>query len=94
MESNNYPMQTPKPETFSAKPFLACHILCLIVCTLGQSRAEEVQLRGSETQTRPLPKLKVSDNGHHFVREDGSAFIWIGDTSWHIHAITGVLPKN
>ena len=72
----------------STELLLARHILFLIACTLGQSRAVMVQHKGSEVRTWTLSKLKVSDNGRHFVREDGSAFIWIGDTSWHIHAMT------
>jgi hypothetical protein len=88
MESNDYPIQTPKPRMLSAELLLVCHILFLIAYTLGQSRAVMAQHKGSGVQTWTLSKLKVSDNGRHFVREDGSAFIWIGDTSWHIHAMT------
>ncbi len=72
---------------FSVKPFLVWHILLLITCMLGQSRAEKTQLKASGAQNRPLSKLKISSNGRYFVREDGSAFIWIGDTSWHVHAV-------
>jgi len=88
MEHSDYPMRTPEPKMFSARTFLVLRILCLIACTFGQSRAEKVRSRGSEPQIRTLPKLQVSDNGRYFVREDGSAFIWIGDTSWHVHAMT------
>lgn len=28
------------------------------------------------------PRLHVSENGHYFVRSDGSPFYWIGDTGW------------
>ena len=88
MESNCSQVQTQRPEMFSAKPFLVWHILLLITCMLGQSRAEKVQLKGSGAHILPLSKLKVSDNGRYFMREDGSAFIWVGDTSWHIHTMT------
>jgi len=70
------------------KLFLSWYLMFLIACTSDQNRAEEVQLKGSGAQNQPLSKLKVSDNGRRFVTEDGSAFIWIGDTSWHIHAMT------
>jgi len=28
--------------------------------------------------------LKVSDNGHYLVQEDGSPFFWLGDTGWEL----------
>jgi hypothetical protein len=29
-----------------------------------------------------LPLLKVSENGHYFVEENGDPFFWLGDTGW------------
>jgi hypothetical protein len=29
-----------------------------------------------------LPQLRVSDNGRYLVREDGSPFLYLGDTAW------------
>ncbi len=34
------------------------------------------------SQSRNLPKLKVSKNQHYFVTEDGKPFFWLGDTGW------------
>jgi hypothetical protein len=31
-----------------------------------------------------LPRLKVSDNGHFLVTEDGGPFFWLGDTAWRL----------
>jgi hypothetical protein len=31
-----------------------------------------------------MQRLKISQNRRHLVREDGSPFMWIGDTAWHI----------
>jgi hypothetical protein len=50
-------------------------ILLAVACAFGESHANEVR----------LGKLRISENGRHSIREDGSAFIWIGDTSWHVY---------
>jgi len=34
------------------------------------------------SQSKNLPKLKVSPNQHYFVTEDGKPFFWLGDTGW------------
>jgi hypothetical protein len=34
------------------------------------------------SQSKNLPKLKVSENQHYFVTEDGKPFFWLGDTGW------------
>lgn len=34
------------------------------------------------SQSKKLPKLKVSKNQHYFVTEDGKPFFWLGDTGW------------
>jgi hypothetical protein len=34
------------------------------------------------SQSKNLPKLKVSSNQHYFVTEDGKPFFWLGDTGW------------
>ena len=43
---------------------------------------------GAETNGRqsaePLPRLKVSDNKHFLVVEDGRPFFWLGDTAWEL----------
>ena len=31
-----------------------------------------------------LQAIKVSDNGHYFVKADGTPFFWLGDTAWTI----------
>jgi len=33
-------------------------------------------------KSKPLPKLKISENHHYFVTEDGKPFFWLGDTGW------------
>lgn len=35
-----------------------------------------------------LPKLRVSDNQRFLVKDDGTAFIWIGDTIWDFQQLT------
>jgi len=34
--------------------------------------------------TKPLQPIRVSDNGHYFVRADGTPFFWQADTAWSI----------
>ena len=35
------------------------------------------------------PRLKVSDNHHFLVTENGTPFFWLGDTAWEIfHRLT------
>ncbi len=34
------------------------------------------------SQSKNLPKLKVSKNQHYFVTEEGKPFFWLGDTGW------------
>jgi hypothetical protein len=29
-------------------------------------------------------RIKVSDNGHFLVNEDGAPFFWLGDTGWEL----------
>ena len=31
---------------------------------------------------KPLPRLRVSENGRFFVTESGQPFFWLGDTAW------------
>ena len=33
---------------------------------------------------RPMRRLRVSDNGHYLVTDDGHPFFWMGDTSWQL----------
>ncbi len=35
-----------------------------------------------------LQRLRVSENRHFLVREDGSPFFWLGDTGWYMWRIT------
>ena len=37
-----------------------------------------------EVLSGKLPRLKVSDNGHFIVTEDGKPFFWLGDTAWRL----------
>jgi hypothetical protein len=45
-------------------------------------------LTGCATNTghpvKPLQPVRVSDNGHYFVKADGTPFFWLGDTAWSI----------
>ena len=41
-------------------------------------------LAASLAQAAPLPRLKVSDNRHYLVTEDGKPFFWLGDTAWEL----------
>src|SRR5664279_1247263 len=37
---------------------------------------------GLWAQSKPLPRLRVSDNGRFFVKESGAPFFYLGDTAW------------
>ena len=39
-------------------------------------------------QAAPLSQLRVSENGRFFVKEDGSPFFYLGDTSWSLFHLT------
>jgi hypothetical protein len=39
-------------------------------------------------QPAPLPTLRVSDNGHFFIKQDGRPFFWLGDTEWGLFHLT------
>jgi hypothetical protein len=41
-------------------------------------------LAGSLASAAPLPRLRVSDNHHFLVTEDGKPFFWLGDTAWEL----------
>lgn len=46
-------------------------------------------------QQSRLSRLKVSDNGHFLVRDDGSPFFWLGDTGWELfHRLTRTEALN
>ena len=45
-------------------------------------------LTASLAQAAPLPRLRVSQDGHFFVKEDGSPFFYLGDTSWSLFHLT------
>ena len=49
---------------------------CLFLIAVGSAAGGE------------LPKLRVSDNQRFLVRDDGTAFVWIGDTIWDFHQLT------
>lgn len=34
--------------------------------------------------SEPLPPIRVSENGHFFIKADGAPFFWQGDTAWGI----------
>lgn len=36
-----------------------------------------------------MERLRISENGRYFVKEDGSPFIWLADTAWTIPARLG-----
>jgi hypothetical protein len=37
---------------------------------------------GLSAQSKPLPRLRVSENGRFFVKEGGAPFFYLGDTAW------------
>jgi len=41
-----------------------------------------VAAAGLSAQSKPLPRLRVSENGHFFVKESGAPFFYLGDTAW------------
>jgi hypothetical protein len=49
---------------------LTCGLLSAVLC-LGASSASP-------------PPLRVSDNGHFLVAQDGAPFFWLGDTAWSL----------
>jgi hypothetical protein len=38
----------------------------------------------SPSAVKPLPAIRASENGHYFVKADGTPFYWLGDTAWCI----------
>jgi hypothetical protein len=36
----------------------------------------------AQVKTKPLPRLKISDNKRYFITVDGKPFFWLGDTGW------------
>ena len=54
--------------------------VCLLLILAG--------LTGCATNTghpvKPLPAIRVSDNGRYFVKADGTPFFWQADTAWGI----------
>jgi hypothetical protein len=48
-------------------------LAALVCCAADNSFAAE-----------PLQPIRVSDNGHYFVKADGKPFFWLGDTAWCI----------
>ncbi len=49
-------------------------ILFLFGCTQPEKKTPD--------QKKELPLLKVSDNGHLLMDENGNPFFWLGDTGW------------
>jgi len=43
-----------------------------------------VATAASTAVTDPLPAIRVSEDGHFFVKADGTPFFWQGDTAWGI----------
>lgn len=43
-----------------------------------------LSVSGNSQQSWSHGRLKVSDNGHFLVYEDGSPFFWLGDTGWEL----------
>jgi len=41
-----------------------------------------VAAAGLSAQSKPLPRLRVSENGRFFVKESGAPFFYLGDTAW------------
>ncbi len=50
-------------------------LIFLIGCTQSPKKQEE-------NQQKPLPFLKVSENGRYLMDENGNPFFWLGDTGW------------
>lgn len=41
-------------------------------------------LAGFMAAAAPLPRLKVSDDGHRLITESGAPFFWMADTAWEL----------
>ena len=41
-----------------------------------------IAVAGLSAQSKPLPRLRVSENGRFFVKEGGAPFFYLGDTAW------------
>nr|WP_315242885.1 glycoside hydrolase family 140 protein [uncultured Flavobacterium sp.] len=52
------------------------YALCISFMLTAQSGFSQ------SAKSKALPKLKVSENKHYFVTEDGKPFFWLGDTGW------------
>jgi hypothetical protein len=45
-------------------------------------------IAGGSADCGQLSKLRVSNNQRFLVKDDGTAFVWIGDTIWDFHQLT------
>ena len=52
------------------------------------SAAALLMVMGSSALAEPLPRLRVSENGRGFVKEDGTPFFYLGDTEWGLFHLT------
>jgi len=50
--------------------------------TMADSSSQDVSTEILPKSPNSLPLLKVSSNGRFLVKEDGSPFVWLGDSSW------------
>ena len=49
-------------------------------------RRARIEVRGPESSAAPLTRhgpVRVAADGRHFEHEDGTPFLWLGDTWWH-----------
>jgi hypothetical protein len=56
--------------------------------TLILSILAVLALSALSVQAQSLPRLRVSDNGRFFVKEDGTPFFYLGDTEWGLFHLT------
>lgn len=72
------------------RPFAAIGLLFLLLFSPSVACASETPVAASPPWSAH-GSLQVSDNGRYFVFEDGTPFVWIGDTVW---GMTEWLPRE
>jgi hypothetical protein len=70
------------------KDCYACAIVVVISLVIagavsGCIKAEDDSI-DQTTSSKPLSRLRVSQNGRYLVTEEGKPFFWLGDTAWRM----------
>jgi hypothetical protein len=57
---------------------------CLCRAMLAGGLSAGLLFTGLTSSAESLPRLKVSENRHFLVTDEGEPFFWLGDTAWEL----------